>query len=120
MGVRFCFFAILAGCAFVAQISGYYVRKEASEMRALVQQVQADTVTLETMRTQEQVMRSLTEVERWASALTDLAPPRPQQIQPSLSHALAPHPEPRPISSPQGGVTPVGVRPTQSQAGVAL
>lgn len=107
MGVRLCFLSLLALCGVGAQISGYYVRKEAVEMRALVRQVQADRVKLDTMRTQEQVRRRLTEVERWASALDGLAPPRPQQIQPSLRHALAPSPMPRPT-----GTTPMSSDPS--------
>lgn len=97
MGVRICFLAILAVFGIAAQISGSFVRQEAVEMRALVRQVEADRVTLATLRTQEQVRRRLTEVERWASALDGLAPPKPSQIQPSLRHALAPHPMPRPV-----------------------
>lgn len=98
MRIRMCCLTLLALCAIGAQISGYYVRQEAVEMRALVRQVQADRVKLETIRTQEQVRRRLTEVERWASALEGLSPPRPEQIQPSLRHALAPTPMPRPAA----------------------
>lgn len=98
MRLRLFCLAILGLCAIGSQISGYYVRQEAVEMRALVRQVQADRLKLDTMRTQEQVRRRLTEVERWARALDGLSPPRPEQIQPSLSHALAPSPMPRPAA----------------------
>lgn len=99
MGIRICFLSILAVFAIAAQISGSFVREEAAEMRVLVRQVEEDRVKLDTLRTQEQVRRRLTEVERWAGALEGLAPPKPSQIQPSLRHALAPHPMPRPASA---------------------
>jgi len=96
MAFRIICLSILALFASTAQLSGYYVRQEAVELRALVRQVQADTLRLETMRTQELVLQRMSEVERWAEALEDLAPARPDQLHASINHALAPHPVPRP------------------------
>ncbi|MEM6681586.1 MAG: hypothetical protein AAF607_05025 [Pseudomonadota bacterium] len=96
MAFRVICLSMLALFASTAQLSGYYVRQEAVEMRALVRQVQADTLRLETLRTQELVLSRMSEIERWAGALNTLGPARPDQLQSSSRHVLAPRPRPRP------------------------
>lgn len=87
---------LLAFAAMTSQISGYYVREEAAELRALVRQVAVDSQRLEQLKTAEMIERRPAQVEEWASAFEPFAPPALAQVQPSLKQALAPSPKPKP------------------------
>ncbi|MEO0412372.1 MAG: hypothetical protein AAF221_11105 [Pseudomonadota bacterium] len=92
---------LLAICAIASQVSGFYVKQEAAELRALVRQVATDSDRLEKMRTREMFARRPAQLEEWAGAFEDLGPPQLSQVQPQVKTALMPRPLERPADVPQ-------------------
>lgn len=92
---------LLAISAAASQISGFYVKQEAAELRALVRQVASDSDRLEQMRTREMFARRPAQLEEWAEAFEDLGPPQLSQVQPQMKAALMPRPRARPAERPQ-------------------
>ncbi|MEM7570122.1 MAG: hypothetical protein AAF337_10025 [Pseudomonadota bacterium] len=89
-------FGLLVLAGIISQVSGFYVKQEAVELRGLVRQVAQDSERLEQLRTREMFVRRPAQIEEWASAFENMGPPQQSQVQGSLKAALLPEPAPRP------------------------